>query len=110
MYLYRVRFLAEIDTKSLVHQLNQPVSDLPGSVVNRRLDWISMFSFEIKHIAGKRYEGPDGLSRRRRWVADSDEEEGVKELEEEMVADLAVNKVDSEEEEDTEDEIEEDYD
>jgi len=27
-----------------------------------------------------------------------------------MVADLAVNKVDSEEEEDTEDEIEEDYD
>jgi len=110
MYLYGVRFLVEIDAMTLVHQLNQPASDLPGSVVNRWLAWIRMFSFEIKHVAGKRHRGPDGLSRRRRSVEDSDEEEGVEELEEEMDADLAVNEVDSEEEGNNEDEIEEDDD
>jgi len=67
-----------------------------------------MFSFEIKHVAGKRHGGPNGLSRRRRSVEDSDEEEGVEEREEEMDADLAVNEVDSVEEGDNEDEIKED--
>jgi len=110
MYLCGVRCLVEIDTKTLVHQLNQPASDLPASVVNRWLAWIRIFSFEIKHIAGKRHGGPDGLSRRRRSVKDSDEEEGVEELDEEMDADLAVNEVDLEEEGDNEDEIEEDDD
>ena len=33
-YLYGVQFLEEINTKTLVHQLNQSTSDLPGSVVN----------------------------------------------------------------------------
>jgi len=105
MYLYRVRFLVEIDAMTLVHQLNQPPSDLLGSVVNRWLAWISIFTFEIKHIARKRHRSPDGLSRRRRSVEDSNEEEGVEELEEEMDADLAVNEVDSEEEGDNEDQI-----
>src|SRR5436853_1445265 len=31
-YLYSVRFLVEIDARTLVHQLNQPTSDLPGTV------------------------------------------------------------------------------
>jgi len=69
-----------------------------------------MFSFEIEHITGKRHEGPDGLSRKRRSVEDSDKEEGVEELEEEMDADLVVNEVDSEEKEDNKDEIKEDDD
>jgi len=110
MYLYGVRFLVEIDAKTLVHQLNQPASDLPSSVVNRWLAWIRMFSFEIRHVAGKGHGGPDGLCRRRRSVEDSDEEEGVEELKEEMDADLAVNEVDSEEEGDNEDDIKEDKD
>jgi len=110
VYLYGVIFLVEIDANTLVHQLNQLASDLPGSVVNRWLAWIRMFSFEIKHIAGKRLGSLDGLSRRRRSVEDSDEEEGVEELEEEMDADLTVNEVDLEEKGDNEDEIEEDND
>jgi len=69
-----------------------------------------MFSFEIKHVAGKRHGGPDGLSGRRGSVEDSEEEEGVEELEEEMDADLTGNEVDSEEEGDNEDQIEEDDD
>ena len=100
----------EIDGKTLVHQLNQPASDLPGLVVNRWLAWIRMLSFEIKHVAGKRHGGLDELSRRRRSVEDSAEEEGVEELEEQMDADLVVNEVDSEEEGDNEDEVDEDDD
>ena len=75
MYLYGVRFLVEIGAKTLVHHLNQPASDLPGSVVNRWLVWIRMFSFEINHVAGKKHAGPDGLSRRGRLKENSDEEE-----------------------------------
>ena len=33
-YLYGIRFLVEIDAKTLVHQFNQPASDLPELVVN----------------------------------------------------------------------------
>ena len=32
-YLYGVRFLLEIDAKMPFHQLNQPASDLPVSVI-----------------------------------------------------------------------------
>ena len=35
VYLYGVQFVVEIDARTLVHQLNLPISDLPGSVVNR---------------------------------------------------------------------------
>jgi len=36
-YLYGVHFLVEIDARTLVHQLNQPTSDLPGTIVGRWL-------------------------------------------------------------------------
>jgi len=61
VYLYRVRFVVEIDARTLVHQLNLPASDLPGSVVNRWLAWIRFFNFDIKYVAGKKHGGPDGL-------------------------------------------------
>jgi len=65
VYLYGVRFVMEIDTRTLVHQLNLPALDLPGSVVNRWLAWIRLFNFNIKHVTGKKHRGPDGLSRRK---------------------------------------------
>ena len=34
-YLYGVRFLIEIDARTLVRQLNQPTSDVPGAIVGR---------------------------------------------------------------------------
>ena len=88
-YLYAVRFLVEIDARTLVHQLNQPASDLPGSVVNRWRAWIRLFSFDIKHVAGKRHGGPDGLSRRGKDKGDSEDGEDENELEERIDADLA---------------------
>ena len=63
-YVYGVNFLVEIDAKTLVHQLNQPATDLPGAVVGRWLAYIRMFSFDIQHVPGARHKGPDALSRR----------------------------------------------
>ena len=74
-YLYGVRFLVEIDAKTLVYQLNQPATDLPGSVVNRWLAWIRLFDFELKHVSGTKHGGPDSLSRRPRGVDDLESEE-----------------------------------
>ena len=58
-YHYGVRFVLEIDARTLVHQLNQPA-------VNRWLAWIRMFDFELKHVSGTKHGCPDVLSRRPR--------------------------------------------
>ena len=63
-YLYRVQFSIEIDARRLVHQLNQPTSDLPGAIVGCWLAYIKLFSFDIKHMAGVKNMPPDALSRR----------------------------------------------
>lgn len=86
-YLYGIHFQVEIDAKTLIHQLNQPASDLPGSVVHRWLAWIRLFSFDIKHVLGVKHQGPDALSRRPRGD-DSEEEEDPEDLEAAMDADL----------------------
>ena len=87
-YLYGIRFLVEIDAKTLVHQLNQPVSDIPGSVVNRWLAWIRLFDFDLKHIAGTKHGGPDALSRRSKKSDSEDERES--DIEDEMDAALSL--------------------
>ena len=101
-YLYGVRFLVEIDARTLVHQLNQPASDLPGSVVNRWLAWIRMFTFDIKHVAGRKHGGPDGLSRRG-LARENSEDEDPEALEASMDADLAPVELENDDNEDSED-------
>ena len=80
--------MVEIDVRTLVHQLNQPASDLQGLVVNRWLVWIRIFTFDIKHVAGRKQGGLDRLSRRG-LAAEDPEDEDPKELEARMDADLA---------------------
>ena len=63
-YLFWVQFLIEIDARTLVHQMNQPTSDLPWDIVGHWLAYIRLFSFDIKHVAGVKHKGPDALSRR----------------------------------------------
>ena len=63
-YLYGVHFLIEIDAKTLIHQVNQPINDIPGTVVRRWLAYIRLFSFDIVHVPGTKHKGPDSLSRR----------------------------------------------
>ena len=63
-YLYGVHFLLEIDSKTLVAQLNRSATDLPGAVVSNWLAYMRLFDFQVKHIEGKKHGGPDGLSRK----------------------------------------------
>ena len=88
-YLYGVRFLVQIDTKTLLYQLNSPMLDLLGAVVNRWIAWIRLFDFDVEHVAGKKHGGPDALSRRGRYPEDS-EESNPEDLEDTMDADLMM--------------------
>ena len=62
-YLYRVQFWIEIDACTLVYHPNQPISDLLGAIVGRLVVYIRLFSFDIKHVAGVKHKGPEGLLR-----------------------------------------------
>ena len=97
-YLYRVRFLVEIDAKMLVHQLNQPASDLLSSVVNRWLAWIRLFNFELRHMSGSKHGGPDSLFRRLR--GDDNSESDEEDVEDAMDADLAALRGEAESDDD----------
>ena len=96
--------MIEIDARTLVHQLNQPTSDLPVAVVGRWLAYIRLFSFDIKHVAGVKHKGPDAVSRRPgteealRELAEGGEE-AVRRLEEFVDGELDVMWVSEEEEE-----------
>ena len=56
--------MVEIDAKTLLHQLNPPIVDLPGAMVTRWITWIRLFDFDVRHVPGHRHSRPDGLSRR----------------------------------------------
>ena len=87
-YLYGVRFLVEIDSKMLVYQLNQPASNLSGSVVNRWLAWIRLFDFELWHMSGSKHGGPHLLSKHLR--GDDDSESDEEDVEDTIDTDLAA--------------------
>src|SRR5437588_988312 len=94
-YLYGVRFLVEIDARTLVHQLNQPMSDLPGTVGGRWIAYIRLFDFEIRHVVGTKHKWPDALSRRPGTEEELRElreggEEAVERLEEFVDAELGT--------------------
>ena len=91
-YLYGTKFLVQIDARTLVFQLNQPASDLPGSVVNRWIAWIRLFDFDIEHIEGPKHGGPDGLSQRGIQEGDSKESD-PEDFDEALDADLMYVKV-----------------
>src|SRR5690606_20010179 len=79
-YLYGVRFLVEIDAQTLVHQLNQPSSDLPGALVSRWIAWIRLFDFDIAHVSGTKHQGPDALSRRRQSEQSEEDDDSDQDL------------------------------
>ena len=88
--LYGVKFTLEIDAKTLLHQLNLPIVDLPGAMVTRWISWIRLFDFTVRHVAGRKHSGPDGLSRR---LSDSDEEDDNDSVEECIDDDLHINAI-----------------
>ena len=56
------KLIVETDAKYLKGMLNHPEMG-PNATINRWIEKVLMYHFEIRHVAGKTF-GPDGLSRR----------------------------------------------
>ena len=56
------KLIVEMDVKYIHGMLNHPEMG-PNATINRWIEKILMFHFELRHVAGKTF-GPDGLSRR----------------------------------------------
>ena len=56
------KLVVETDAKYIYGMLNHPEMG-PNATINRWIEKIMMFHFELRHVAGKSF-GPDGLSRR----------------------------------------------
>jgi hypothetical protein len=62
------KLVVETDAKYIHGMLNHPEMG-PNATINRWIDKILMFHFELRHVAGKTF-GPDGLSRREEQPGD----------------------------------------
>lgn len=62
------KLVVETDAKYLQGMLNHPEMG-PNATINRWIEKILMFHFELRHVAGKTF-GPDGLSRREEQPGD----------------------------------------
>ena len=62
------KLVVETDAKYIHGMLNHPEMG-PNATINRWIEKILMFHFELRHVAGKTF-GPDGLSRRERQLGD----------------------------------------
>ena len=57
------RLIVEVDAKYIKGMLNEP--DLqPSAAINRWIQGIKLFTFELVHVPAERHQGPDALSRR----------------------------------------------
>ena len=57
-------FIIEIDTKTLLHELNLPIVYLPVAMVTSWITWIKLFDFDIWHVSHQKHLELDGLLRR----------------------------------------------
>ena len=60
--LWGQHFELLVDAKSLIEMINSP--SLPNAPMTRWVAFIQLFSFTMKHVPGKTFTMPDGLSRR----------------------------------------------
>ena len=63
-WLYRVRFIIEIDVNILITQLNRSAADLFEVLMTCWLTWIRLFDFNVRHVLDNRHTATDELSRR----------------------------------------------
>ena len=64
------KLIVETDAKYLTGMLNHPEMG-PNATINRWIEKVLMYHFEIRHVAGKTF-GPDGLSRREAQPGDEE--------------------------------------
>ena len=62
------KLVVETDAKYIHGMLNHPEMG-PNATINRWIEKILMYHFELRHVAGKVF-GPDGLSRREQQIGD----------------------------------------
>ena len=74
LYIIGVKvFHVEVDAKYIKGMLNDP--DLqPNATINRWIQGILLFEFELIHVPADRHKGPDGLSRKERAEGEEPEE------------------------------------
>lgn len=73
------KLVVEVDASYIKGMLNNPDIQ-PNAAMNRWIVGILQFDFELRHVPGKLFGGPDGLSRRKR--AEGDQEDDGAEAEE----------------------------
>ena len=71
--IWGIHFRLDVDAKFLVEMIKSP--DLPNAPMTRWVMYLSLFDFEVNHVAADKHQAPDGLSRRRRSNQDSDDED-----------------------------------
>ena len=71
LYLLGIqRLIVEVDAKYIKGMLKNPDSN-PDAVLNRWIQGVLLFNFELVHVPASRHQGPDALSRRRYTEADN---------------------------------------
>ncbi|KAI7933023.1 hypothetical protein MJO28_017861, partial [Puccinia striiformis f. sp. tritici] len=68
--LWGQHFELLIDAKSLIEMINSP--SLPNAPMTRWVAFIQLFSFDLRHVPGKTFTMPDGLSRRQPTDSESE--------------------------------------
>ena len=66
------RLRIEVDAKYIKGMINGPALD-PKAPMNRWIQGILLFDFELIHVPAKDFKGPDGLSRRRLAASENTE-------------------------------------
>ena len=57
------RLIVEVDAKYIKGMLNEPELQ-PNAVINRWIQGILLYDFELLHVSATKFKGPDALSRR----------------------------------------------
>ena len=65
-WLYKVRFIIEIDANTLITQLNCFATNLPNALITCWLIWIRFFDFDVHYIFDKKYIAINSLLRQSR--------------------------------------------
>ena len=63
-WLYKMRFMIEIDVNTLIVQLNRSVVDFSEILMICWLTWIRLFNFNVRHVFDKKHTATDEFSRR----------------------------------------------
>ena len=63
-YVYGTAFTVETDSTVLISWINGSLDEVPGAILLRWMSWIRNFTFDIRHIPGKKNSVADALSRK----------------------------------------------